>query len=393
MQMTNVLLIDDDQEDCLLLQKLLGRVKEVRYRVQSETSYEEGLKRLLDGENEVCLVDYQLGARNGIELLKEARMRGYGRPIILLTGASGSEIDIQALQAGADDYISKNHLQGELLHRIIRYAIERKKAEHERERLLREQIASKELERKRNEFISMVVHELKTPLTSLKGFTQLLARKLARGGDERISQLVSRIDTQSNKLTALIDDLLDITRLEGGTFQFNESFFLFDELVEEIVQEIQLTTETHKLVIGKRCEKTIWGDRKRIGQVITNLLTNAIKYAPHADVITVRTEVNEGEVVFCVHDTGPGISLDKQKRIFEPYYRVESADQRNIPGLGLGLYISAEIVRRQHGRIWVESKEGEGSTFYFTLPLAEQRVSMHQAMPEKISRHTVEENI
>lgn len=391
--MTSVLLIDDDQEDCLLLQKLLGRVKGVYYKVQSETSYEEGLKRLLDGENEVCLVDYQLGARNGIELLKEARGRGYGQPIILLTGASGSDIDIQALQAGADDYISKNHLQGELLHRIIRYAIERKKTEHERERLLREQIASKELERKRNEFISMVVHELKTPLTSLKGFTQLLARKLAHGSDERISQLVSRIDTQSNKLTALIDDLLDITRLEGGTFQFNESFFLFDELVEEIVQEIQLTTDTHKIVPGKRSEKTIWGDRKRIGQVITNFLTNAIKYAPLADVITVRTEVNEQEVIFCVRDSGPGISPDKQTRIFEPYYRVESAEQRNISGLGLGLYISAEIIRGQHGRIWVESKEGEGSTFYFTLPLAEQRVSTHQAMPEKISRRRVEENI
>lgn len=390
MQMTNVLLIDDDQEDCLLLQKLLERVKGARYNVQSETSYGEGLRHLLGGENEVCLVDYQLGVRNGIELLREARARGYSQPIILLTGASESEIDIQALQAGADDYVSKNHLQGELLHRIIRYAIERKKAEHERERLLREQIASKELERKRNEFISMVVHELKTPLTSLKGFTQLLARKLARGSDERISQLVSRIDTQSNKLTALIDDLLDITRLEGGTFHFNESFFLFDELVEEIVQEIQLTTDTHKLVIGKRSERTIWGDRKRIGQVITNFLTNAIKYAPLADVITVRTEVNDGEVTFCVHDAGPGISLDKQKRIFEPYYRVESADQRNIPGLGLGLYISAEIIRGQHGRIWVESEEGEGSTFYFTLPLAEQSESRLHVMPEEFSQRVAD---
>lgn len=369
MQVTTILLIDDDEEDRLLLQKLLVRVVGARYKLIYETSYDAGLLRALEGGHDICLLDYRLGERNGIELLKEARKQGYTRPIVLLTGADESEIDIQALQAGADDYISKNHLQGELLHRIIRYAIERKKAEQERERLLHEQIASKELERKKNEFISMVVHELKTPLTSLKGFTQLLARQLATGSDPRISQLVSRIDAQSNKLTALIDDLLDVTRIEGGTFQFEENFFSFDELVDEITQDIQLTNASHTLLREGRAGKIVWGDRKRIGQVITNFLTNAIKYAPEAENITVRTEANEQEIIFSVQDSGPGIPREKQEQIFAPFYRIEDAAQRNAPGLGLGLFISAEIIRGQRGNIWVESDEGKGATFFFTLPL------------------------
>jgi signal transduction histidine kinase len=370
MQVTTILLIDDDDEDRLLLQKLLARVAGAHYQLIYESSYDAGLRHALEGGHDICLLDYRLGTHNGIELLKEARRQGYMRPIVLLTGAEESEIDIQALQAGADDYISKNHLQGELLHRIIRYAIERKKAEQERERLLHEQIASKELERKKNEFISMVVHELKTPLTSLKGFTQLLARRLAKDCDPHISQLVSRIDAQSNKLTALIDDLLDVTRIEGGTFQFDEDFFSFDELVEEILQDIQLTYTSHTLLREGKAGKIVWGDRKRIGQVIINFLTNAIKYAPDAGKIIVRTEANEQEITFSVQDFGPGIAKEKQEQIFAPFYRIEDPAQRSAPGLGLGLFISAEIIRGQRGRIWVESDEGEGATFLFTLPLS-----------------------
>jgi signal transduction histidine kinase len=374
MQRISILLIDDDEEDRFLLQKILTRITNARYELEYQSSYDSGLQRMLEDRHDLCMLDYRLGARNGIELLKEARQKGYTRPIVLLTGADESEIDIQALQAGADDYISKSHLQGELLQRIIRYTIERKKAEHERERLLREQIASKELERKKNEFIGMVVHELKTPLTSLKGFAQLLSRKLAADNNPQISQLVNRIDAQSNKLTTLIDDLLDVTRIEGGTFQFEEEPFSFDELVEEIVDDIHLTTATHTLVRQGKLGKPVYADRKRIGQVITNFLTNAIKYAPDADTIIVRTELNElkQEVIFSVQDTGPGIPFEKQEKIFEPFYRIERSDHRHAPGLGLGLFISAEIIRGEHGKIWVESIEGNGSTFSFTLPLNRQ---------------------
>jgi two-component system, sensor histidine kinase and response regulator len=367
--LTKILFIEDDEEDYILLQKLLAKIPAARYALVWSSSYMAGLAAMLEDQHDLCLLDYRLGTRNGIELVKEARQLGYACPIVLLTGTSEGEIDIQALQAGADDYISKDQLQGVLLHRVIRYAIERKKAEHEREKLLSEQIASRELENKRNEFISMVVHELKTPLTSLKGYAQLLQRRCLRIGDEQSSQLAARMDGQINKLTQLVDDFQDVTRLVGGKLQFHESAFAFDALVDEIVEELQLTTSRQALRREGETQQSVWGDRTRIGQVISNFLTNAMKYAPMTDYILVKSSTSGSAITLCVQDFGPGIAQEVQARVFDPYYRFEDPAQAATPGLGLGLHIAAEIIRQQGGRIWVESTQGQGATFCFRLPL------------------------
>ncbi len=366
---TTVLLIEDDEEDYILLQRLLAKVPHQRYRVLWEQRPERGLAHMQRDDHDICLVDYRLGAASGIEVLKEARQQGYARPIIMLTGAGEGNIDIQALHAGADDYITKDQLQGELLHRLIRYAIERKKAEQERDRLLREQIIRDEREARRTEFISMVVHELKTPITSLKGYSQLLGRRCERMGDAQGMQLATRMDQQVNRLTGLIDDLLDINRMEGNRLRLRESDFAFDELVEEVMADIQLTTEQHMLVKEGQTHATIRGDRERIGQVLTNLLTNAIKYAPASERIVVRLARDEQSVTASVQDFGPGIPAEQQERVFEPFYRIQG-QETTASGLGLGLTIAANLIARHRGKIWVESEEGAGTTFSFTLPLA-----------------------
>jgi two-component system, sensor histidine kinase and response regulator len=384
---TKILLVEDDEEDYVLLQKLLAKIPNARYELQWESSYAAGLAYMLECRHDLCLLDYRLGKQNGIELVREARRQGYVRPIILLTGASEDEIDIQALQAGADDYIAKDQLQGVLLHRVIRYAIERKKAEHEREKLLREQIASRELEKRRNEFINMVVHELKTPLTSLKGYAQLLHRRCAKTGDDQTLQVAKRMDIQVNKLTELVDDFQDVTRLAGGKLHFNEDDFSFDALVEEIVEELQLTTQQQQIRREGETHKMVWGDRRRIGQVITNFLTNAMKYAPMTDCILVKTSSDTRTVTLCVQDFGPGISKAEQVKVFDPFYRIEDPAQKGTPGLGMGLHIAAEIIKGQDGQIWVESEEGQGARFYFTLPLDRKQspALQEQMAPEGIS--------
>lgn len=366
---TTVLLIEDDEEDYILLQKVLAKVSSTRYRVRWEQGFEPGLAHMLREDHDICLVDYRLGANSGIELLKAARRQGYNLPIIVLTGAGGGDIDIQALQAGADDYITKDMVQGELLHRLIRYAIERRKAEQERERLVREQMLRDEREARRNEFISMVVHELKTPLSSIKGYSQLLGRRCQRAGDEQGTQLATRMDQQVNRLTGLIDDLQDVNRMEGGKLRLRESTFAFDALVAEVVADIQLTTEQHNFVIEGQTGATIYGDRERISQVLTNLLTNAIKYAPESETILVKLTRDTEFVKACVQDFGPGIPKAFQAHVFEPFYRVETAGNGSAQGLGLGLAIAAGLVERHHGCMWVESEEGAGATFCFTLPL------------------------
>ncbi len=366
---TIVLLVEDDEEDYILLQKVLAKVASARYTVQWEQGFEEGLAHMLREDHDICLVDYRLGANSGIELLKAARRQGYNLPIIILTGAGGGDIDIQALQAGADDYITKDMVQGDLLHRLMRYAIERRKAEQERERLVREQMLRDEHEARRNEFISMVVHELKTPLSSIKGYSQLLGRRCQRAGDTQGTQLTTRMDQQVNRLTGLIDDLQDVNRMEGGKLRLRESTFAFDELVKEVVADIQLTTEQHAFVIDGQTNATIYGDRERISQVLTNLLTNAIKYAPESETILVKLKSDKQFVTACVQDFGPGIPKEFQAHLFEPFYRVETPGNGSAQGLGLGLAIAAGLVERHQGNIWVESGEGAGATFCFNLPL------------------------
>ncbi|GCE24215.1 hybrid sensor histidine kinase/response regulator [Dictyobacter kobayashii] len=259
LQRTTILLIEDDEEDYILLKKVLTKMRNARYDLIWESDPVAGLARMLNFEHDLCLLDYRLGPQNGIELIRKARSQGYTLPIVLLTGANESEIDILALQAGADDYISKENLQEDLLRRIIRYAIERKKAEREREKLISEQLASQELEKKRNEFISMVVHELRTPLTSLKAHAQILRKRFLLNGDEQVVRTTTRMNTQIDKLTELISDFQDVTRIEGGKLQFRESYFAFDELVSELIEEIQPVTERHLILRDGESQKTIWG--------------------------------------------------------------------------------------------------------------------------------------
>ncbi|GCE08176.1 sensor histidine kinase [Dictyobacter aurantiacus] len=369
LQPTTILLIEDDEEDYFLLRKLLTRMRNARYNLVWKSDPLLGLQHMMEDQHDLCLLDYRLGAINGIELIRKARGQGYGKPIVLLTGANESEIDILALQAGADDYISKEGLQEDILRRIIRYAIERKKAEHEREKLISEQLASRELEKKRNEFISMVVHELRTPLTSLKAHAQILRKRFLLSGDEQVLRTTTRMNTQIDKLAELISDFQDVTRIEGGKLQFRESYFNFDELVSDLIEEIQPVTEKHTILREGESNKTVWGDRGRIGQVITNLLTNAIKYAPNSNRIVVKTSSDNESVTLRVQDFGPGIPRHLQQKIFDPFYRLEESRKTSISGLGLGLYISSEIIQRQEGHIWVESEMGQGATFCFTLPI------------------------
>ncbi len=364
-----VLLVEDDEEDVILLQRVLAKIQHAHYHVLWEQGFESGLAHMAQCDHDITLLDYRLGTHSGIELLKEARRTGYALPIIMLTGLGGADIDILALQAGADDYITKDMLQGELLHRLIRYAIERRKAEQEREILMREQIMRDARDAKRNEFISMVVHELKTPLSSIKGYAQLLDRRFRRAGDEQSARMVARMDSQAERLNTLVNDLLDVSRIEGGKLQLRESLFDFDALVRDVIESVQLTTERQTIDQIGETQKMLWGDRERIGQVITNLLTNAIKYAPLTDKILVILHADAQEVKVCVQDFGPGIPKTLQQSVFEAFYRIEGSGGEFVSGLGLGLAIVADLVKRHHGRVWVESEEGRGAIFCFTLPI------------------------
>lgn len=226
----------------------------------------------------------------------------------------------------------------------------------------------KNLEQQKDEFLGIASHELKTPITSIKAYGQVLQQYFREREDLKSVDLLNKMDKQINKLTRIITDLLDVTRIQAGKLQFHIVRFDYNALILETVETIQRTTIKHKLVLELDESVNIQGDRERIGQVLINLLTNAIKYSPQADCIIIRTKLENGGVTSSVQDFGIGIKENRLNMIFKRYYRGDSDELDTIPGLGLGLYISKELVRRHNGILWVESKLNKGSTFSYYLP-------------------------
>jgi len=220
----------------------------------------------------------------------------------------------------------------------------------------------------KDEFMSMASHELKTPVTSLKGFTQILHMRFKKEGNTNATYLLSRMDKQIDKLTQLVVDLLDVTKIENGQIQFVMEEFNFNDLVVEIVEEMEKTTETHQIVVELSETKIINGDRARIGQVIMNLISNAIKYSRKAKEIIVSSYGEPGKIILSVQDFGIGIPEPELANVFDRFFRVLGENRETYPGLGLGLFIVAQIIERHNGTVSVKSVEGKGSTFSFTLP-------------------------
>lgn len=231
----------------------------------------------------------------------------------------------------------------------------------------------KELERQKDNFLGVASHELKTPVTSIKAYAQVLEMILKRAGDHKNAELMGKMDKQINRLTNLIGNLLDVTKINSGKLAFVNEPFDFNTLVCESIESIQLTSPTHEIKTQLNFKRTVIGDRERISQVIINLLTNAIKYSPDANHIIVYTEDHDTEVQLCVQDFGIGLSSEKKDRVFEQFYRVSGTIENTFSGLGLGLYISSEIVKTLRGRIWVDSIEANGSIFCFAIPVEQPK--------------------
>ena len=227
----------------------------------------------------------------------------------------------------------------------------------------------KKMEKQKEEFISIASHELKTPVTSLKAYAQILEDSFKKAKDRRSAELLEKMNNQVDRLTTLITDLLDFTRIQGEKLQLRAENYNLNELISEVVEEMQRTTRIHKIVTKLDKSLQMSGDRYRTGQVLTNLLSNAIKYSPHAKKIIVSSKIDQNLITVCVQDFGIGIKKDLLNKVFERFFRVSESKLNTFPGLGLGLYIAAEIIKRQGGTINVESTDGKGSTFCFSLPI------------------------
>jgi PAS domain S-box-containing protein len=221
-------------------------------------------------------------------------------------------------------------------------------------------------EQRKDDFLSIASHELKTPVTSLKGALQLLDRKKNDLTSPLVPRLIAQANVSVNKITYLIDDLLNTTRTNEGQLHLNYTEFTISEMLDQCCHHLRVGGK-HELVLQGDRSLKMWADEIRIDQVVVNLVNNAVKYAPHEKEIYLIVEDLGDSVKVSVKDNGPGISADKVEHLFDRYYRVDYSGVQ-YSGLGLGLYISAEIIKKHRGNIGVDTEVGKGSTFWFTIP-------------------------
>lgn len=222
---------------------------------------------------------------------------------------------------------------------------------------------------RKNDFIGMVSHELKTPLTSLSAIIQISQVKLKNSSDEFLASAMAKASAQVKRMSAMINGFLNISRLESGKLSIEKTSFDIRELIAETIEEFEITAPGHRIILGDCGSLMVSADREKIHSVISNLLSNAVKYSPAASEINVTCSVQGNEVILGVKDSGIGINALDSAKIFERYFRVDSNQTQNISGFGIGLYLSAEVVKYHGGRIWLESEPGRGSVFYFSLPI------------------------
>jgi signal transduction histidine kinase len=260
---------------------------------------------------------------------------------------------------------------------VISFLLEsRNKGEQEREKLLiNEKIARRYAEQQariRDHFIFVASHELKSPITSQKAYIQLLKRSFEKKKSSQEFGYLTKLEAQTDKLTSFVNDLLDVSKMSSRKLQYNFAPFIMQECVEEAIDSMRNLLATHKVILKGVSNRELYGDKDRVYQVLTNLLSNAIKYSPDGSRIIMSLSENRKGVTVSVKDFGIGIKDDHQKKIFNRFFRVSGNDESYFKGLGLGLYLSSQIIKKHKGKIWVESKEGKGSTFYFTIPFRRQ---------------------
>lgn len=226
----------------------------------------------------------------------------------------------------------------------------------------------KEIDKYKDEFISIASHELRTPLTGLKAYGEILEAKLMRGEHADSLMLTKKMNGQIERFRKLINQLLDTGKITAGGLVLQKTTFSLSSLILDVMEELQKITTKHQLNLLSDCKGLIYAEEERIRQVLSNLISNAIKYSPEGGSVTIECQENEKGVTVTVSDNGIGIPNHALSKVFDRFFRVQTKQTDNIGGIGLGLYITSEIVKKHGGSIGAKSNPGQGSTFYFTLP-------------------------
>lgn len=365
-----ILVVDDNRQNVFSLLQLLEMNG---FPADAAYSGEEALRKMLKKDYSLVILDVQMPVMDGFELadILSGSQKTKETPIIFLSAVNTDKKFItRGYATGAIDYIVKPFDPDILLLKIktfVRLYNQARELNNIQQNLLKEIEVRKAAEAQKDDFIAMVSHELKTPLTSLKGYLQLLMMHADSISKAETLSFLDTANRQANKLNSLVNDLLDISKIENGKLKFNVRRFNFQQLLLNTIHMMKLVNPDCNIVLNNTVDTEVEADEMRIEQVLINYLSNAIKYSPKNHEVMVHAEQSGTELKVTVTDKGIGIPAEMQPKLFDKFFRVDAPG--HFQGMGIGLYICAEIIQRHGGEYGVQSIPGTGSSFYFTLPL------------------------
>ncbi|TET67433.1 MAG: hybrid sensor histidine kinase/response regulator [Dehalococcoidia bacterium] len=370
-----ILVVDDEESVRILLKRTLT---EAGYDVVTAANGQEALDKVSQLQVRVVLSDIKMPGISGIEVLRKLTADHPDICVIMATAVTDTQTAIDIMKLGAYDYISKPFNQDDLLMRV-RKAIEKLELEEKiKESTAELEVAMRNAQvanQAKSDFLASMSHELRTPLTSILGLSEVLQEEYFGKLNSKQKQYLNDIQESGQHLLLLINDILDIAKIEAGKMELELGPVVVKELLENSLIMIKEKAGKHNIKLDVDLALEIKGlkiqaDERKLKQIIFNLLSNAVKFTPDGGRIQLGASCEDEKLAVAVTDTGIGISLEKQEKVFQEFYQVEAGLRDKTPGTGLGLPLSRRMVEMHGGEIWCESEgEGKGSRFVFTIPL------------------------
>ncbi|MCX5687421.1 MAG: hybrid sensor histidine kinase/response regulator [Candidatus Omnitrophica bacterium] len=373
-----VLLVEDNPTDALIVKKRIQRDNAFEYDIAHVVSGEDALVILEKNFFNIVLLDYNLPKKSGLETLKTIKAKNIEIPIVMITGQGDEQVAAALIKEGAFDYLPKRDGYEDSIPLMIRKTIAEFRAKLERENLQKEIVLRKEelektnaqlmkLDNMKSDFVANIVHELRTPLTIIKGNLDNIDKGFAGEVQPKQKEILGDIFRVINRLSRLVNDLLDLSKIESGKMELNKESLDIVKLAGESVKAFETLASSKKIGLVKEFPDKLVivnADKDKLAQVFVNLLGNAVKFTDNGNV-TVKIIDLQGEVEVRIQDTGPGIPSDQLDKIFDKFVRVLAETKE---GTGLGLPIAKDIIVLHKGRIRVESESGIGTSFIFMIP-------------------------